>query len=241
MARHQQSKKDETHLASVGILMLETQFPRVLGDLGNAASWDFPVRFAMVKGASANLALSQDSDTLLEPFIVSAKELLAQGVDGITTSCGFLSLMQKELSAAIDAPVAASSLMQVPWVQAILPPGKRVGVLTVHASNLLEKHLLAAGAPADTPVAGTENGHEFTRVILGDELTMDLGKCRADNLQAAQELITNHDNIGAIVLECTNMVPYAADIQAVTGLPVFSIHTFINWFQAGLVAKRFSS
>ncbi len=241
MTRHQQSKNDDTHLASVGILMLETQFPRVLGDLGNAASWDFPVRFAMVKGASANVALSQDSDTLLEPFIVSAKELLAQGVDGITTSCGFLSLMQKELSAAIDAPVAASSLMQVPWVQAILPPGKRVGVLTVHASNLSEKHLLAAGAPADTPVAGTENGNEFTRVILGDEPTMDLEKCRTDNVQAARELIANHDNIGAIVLECTNMVPYAADIQALTGLPVFSIHTFINWFQAGLVAKRFSS
>jgi Asp/Glu/hydantoin racemase len=116
-----------------------------------------------------------------------------------------------------------------------------VGVLTVHAKNLSAEHLIAAGAPLDTPVAGTENGEEFTRVILADEPTMNIELSRQDNIQAAQYLVANHKNIGAIVLECTNMVPYAADIQATTGLPVFSINTFINWFQAGLVAKRFNA
>jgi len=121
-----------------------------------------------------------------------------------------------------------------------LPDGKRVGVLTVHANNLTTEHLHAAGAAIDTPVEGTEHGSEFTRVILNDETRMDIAAARKDNLQAAQALISKHDNIGAIVLECTNMVPYAADIQLSTGLPVFSIYTFINWFQAGLVAKRFT-
>lgn len=235
----QQNKSGQQLKASVGILMLETHFPRILGDLGNAASWDFPVQYSIVKGASAPKALGANSDALLESFITAGKELVENGAHGITTSCGFLSLMQKELSAAIDAPVAASSLMQVPWVQSLLPPDKRVGVLTVHAENLTKEHLRAAGAALDTPVEGTENGEEFTRVILNDEPSMDIDKARLDNLLAAQNLIAKHDNIGAIVLECTNMVPYAADIQLKTGLPVFSIYTFINWFQAGLVAKRF--
>lgn len=239
MINQQQSKSSSGEKAMVGILMLETHFPRILGDLGNPASWNFPVQYSIVSGASASKALGHESEELLESFIKAGKELVANGADGITTSCGFLSLMQNELSAAIDAPVAASSLMQVPWVQAVLPPGKRVGVLTVHAQNLSEEHLLAAGAAVDTPIAGTENGEEFTRVILNDETSMNIEKCRTDNLRGAEELLTQHEDIGAIVLECTNMVPYAADIQDQTGLPVYSIYTFINWFQSGLVAKRF--
>lgn len=239
MVNKQQNKNRPQEKASIGILMLETQFPRILGDLGNAESWDFPVQYAIVKGASAPKALGSESKALLDAFIVAGQELVANGADGITTSCGFLSLMQKELSCAINAPVAASSLMQVPWVQSLLPRGKRVGVLTVHSDNLTVEHLEAAGADSDTPVEGTERGKEFTRVILNDEVQMNVAAAREDNVDAAQALIRNHDSIGAIVLECTNMVPYAADIQASTGLPVFSIHTFINWFQAGLVAKRF--
>lgn len=241
MNSSEQNKNDHSLKASVGILMLETQFPRILGDLGNVNSWDFPVLYKIVQGASASAALSSDSSELLAPFIAAGKELVVQGADGITTSCGFLSLFQNELSTALGVPVATSSLMQVPWVQALLSPGKRVGVLTVHAKNLSAEHLIAAGAPLDTPVAGTENGEEFTRVILADEPTMNIELSRQDNIQAAQYLVANHKNIGAIVLECTNMVPYAADIQATTGLPVFSINTFINWFQAGLVAKRFNA
>lgn len=219
--------------------MLETRFPRVLGDIGNVDSWTFPVVYKKVHGASAATALSADSGELLAPFIEAAKELLAEGADGITTSCGFLSLFQDELKNALEVPVATSSLMQVPWVKALLPPGKRVGVLTVHAQNLTTEHLLAAGAPIDTPIAGTEHGKEFTRVILADEPHMDLDACREDNLDAARQLLRDNPDIGAIVLECTNMVPYAADIQNLTGLPVFSIFTLINWFQSGLIPKRF--
>ena len=219
--------------------MLETQFPRVIGDIGNKNSWNFPVLYKIVHGASATTALSENSSELLAPFIAAARSLIEEGADGITTSCGFLSLFQQELKTAIGVPVVTSSLMQVPWVQATLPPGKRVGVLTVHAQNLTAEHLLAAGASTDTPIAGTENGKEFTRVILADEPDMDLQACREDNLQAATELLRQHPDIGAIVLECTNMVPYAADIQQLTGLPVFSIHTLINWFQSGLVPQRF--
>jgi Asp/Glu/hydantoin racemase len=227
------------HGASVGILMLETHFPRIPGDLGNAGSWPFPVLYRVVHGATALNAITQDSTELLQPFIDAARELIAMGADGITTSCGFLSLLQNELKAAIGVPVAASSLMQIPLIQALLPPGKRAGVLTIDSRSLSPAHLVAAGAAADTPVAGTEHGSEFSRVILNDEIDMDIAQCRRDNVQAARQLLRQHPEVGAIVLECTNMVPYADDIQAATGLPVFSIHTFVSWFQSGLVPRRF--
>lgn len=240
MSTYPLNKPKTVQGASVGILMLETHFPRIPGDIGNADSWDFPVHYRVVRGVSAHSVVTSHKPQLPEPFIEAAKDLIAMGADGITTSCGFLSLMQKQLSAATNAPVAASSLMQVSWVEAMLPPGKRVGVLTIQASSLTPAHLLAAGAAADTPVAGTEAGSEFTRVILNDEPDMNVELCRTDNLMAAQQLVDRYPELGAIVLECTNMVPYAADIQQLTGLPVFSIHSFINWFQSGLLPRRFS-
>ncbi|MEO0387489.1 MAG: aspartate/glutamate racemase family protein, partial [Pseudomonadota bacterium] len=48
-----------------------------------------------------------------------------------------------------------------------------------------------------------------------------------------------HPDLGAIVLECTNMTPYAAAIGAATGLPTFSMVSFVTWFQSGLTPRRY--
>ena len=109
--------------ASVGILMLEAQFPRILGDMGNALTWPFPVHYRVVRGASPDRVVRQGAPGLLADFIAAAQGLVADGADGITTNCGFLSLFQAELAAAVGVPVAASSLMQVAMVNRILPPG----------------------------------------------------------------------------------------------------------------------
>ena len=117
--------------ATVGILMLESQFPRIHGDVGNAATWPFPVLYKVVADANPDRVVRQNAEGLLEPFLDAARDLVKIGVDGITTNCGFLTLFQAELSAAAGIPVASSSLMQVPWTQAILPPDKRVGIVTI--------------------------------------------------------------------------------------------------------------
>ncbi len=223
---------------SVGILMLDARFPRIPGDMGNAATWDFPVHYRIVRGASPDLVVRQGAPGLLPAFIDAARELVADGVDGITTNCGFLSLMQAELQAAVPVPVATSSLMQVGLVNALLPPGKRAGVLTISAGSLTEEHLCAAGVPAGTPIGTTEGGAEFTRAILGNEEELDVDAARADNVAAAEAMVADHPDLGALVLECTNMVPYAADIRAATGLPVFSIESFVTWFHSGLGPRR---
>ncbi|MFC3614812.1 aspartate/glutamate racemase family protein [Lutimaribacter marinistellae] len=225
--------------ASVGILMLEARFPRIPGDMGNALTWDFPVQYRVVRNASPDLVVRQGATGLLPAFVDAARDLVASGVDGITTNCGFLSLFQEELSAAVNVPVAASSLMQVNLVNATLPPGKRCGILTISGTTLTEQHLRAANVPAGTPVGSTEGLREFTRAILGNELELDLEAARADNVDAAKALVTAHPDIGALVLECTNMVPYAPAIRAAVGLPVFSIQSFVNWFQSGLVPRSF--
>ncbi len=225
--------------ASVGILMLEARFPRIPGDMGNALTWPFPVLYKVVRGASPDRVVRRGAEGLLDAFVEAARELVRDGADGITTNCGFLSLYQAELAAAVGVPVAASSLMQVEMVNRLLPPGKRAGVLTISGSTLTPEHLEKANVPADTPLGTTEGGREFTRALLDNEMELDVELARQDNVDAAKALVAAHDDIGALVLECTNMVPYAAVIRDAVGLPVFSIASFVTWFQSGLTPRRY--
>ena len=226
--------------APLGILMLDARFPRVPGDMGNAATWPFPVLYRVVRGASPEAVVLGGARGLLPEFIAAARDLVDLGAEAITTNCGFLSLFQAEIAAAVGVPVATSSLMQVPWVQATLPPGRRVGLLTVSGSTLTPAHLQAAGVPLDCPSIGTENGREFFRVIIKQEKPdLDLAAAEADLLAAGRALVARHPDIGALVLECTNMPPYAAALQEALHLPVYDIYSMISWFHAGLRPRSF--
>lgn len=226
--------------APLGILMLEARFPRILGDMGNAETWPFPVLYRVVSGASPEKVVLKGAAGLLPDFIDAARDLVRLGAEAITTNCGFLALFQKELAEAVGVPVATSSLMQVPWVQATLPPGKRVGIVTVSASTLTPAHLSGVGVPLDTPIAGTEGGCEFFRVLIRAEKDdMDIGLAEVDVVAAGRDLVARHPEIGAIVLECTNMPPYARALSEAVGLPVYDIHSMISWFHTGLRPRRF--
>ena len=225
--------------ARLGILMLETRFPRIPGDVGNATTFPFSVLYKVVQGASSERVVKQKSEGLLDAFKEAAGELVSLGADGITTTCGFLSLLQDELSAHVGVPVATSSLMQAPFVERLLPPGKRVGIITISAESLTREHLEKAGVDPATPVVGTEGGCEFTRAVVGDELEMDCAAAEQDILDAGEALTRTHDDIGAIVLECTNMGPFAHALANHVNLPVFDITTFLNWFHSGLAPRRY--
>jgi hypothetical protein len=206
--------------APLGILMLDARFPRIPGDMGNGTTWPFPVLYRVVEGATPEKVVLKGAAGLLPSFIDAAKDLVRLGAEAVTTT---------------------SSLIQVPWVQATLPPGKRVGLVTVSGSTLSPAHLKSAGVPLDTPLIGTENGQEFFRVLIkAEKEDMDVALAERDVVNAGKELAARYPDVGAIVLECTNMPPYAAALQAETGLPVYDIYSMITWFHAGLRPRVFA-
>ena len=225
--------------ATVGILMLEARFPRIPGDMGNAATWPFPVLYKVVKGASPERVVKSRAEGLLPDFVAAAKELVTLGAEGISTTCGFLSLFQAEIARETGVPVATSSLMQVPFVTALLPPGRRVGIITISAASLTPAHLRAAGADPATPIVGTDGGREFSRAILGDAPELDVAAAERDILEAGEVLQRANPDLGAVVLECTNMAPYARALRQHLRIPVFDIVSFVTWFQAGLRPRDF--
>lgn len=205
----------------LGVLMLDTRFPRLRGDVGHPGSFDVLTRLAVVPGASPRRVVREADPALLQPFIDAARALEAQGCTAITTSCGFLVLFQRELQAALSVPVWTSSLLALPKL-------KRPGVITVDSASLSAAHLRAAGAPADTPVEGLAPGCSLQRTLLEDLPTLDPAAAEAEVVAAARRLVTRDPAIDSLVLECTNMPPYADAVAHATGRSVHHLLTFVH-------------
>ena len=157
----------------MGILLLETNFPRITGDIGNANTFPFPVLYKTVKGASPGKVLGPKDEGLLQAFIQAGKELEEQGVKAITTSCGFMVLYQKEIGENLSIPFFSSSLLQVPLVHKIIGNMKKIGIITFDSQALTKEHLLAAGIDENIPliIAGMENSTAFAGFLKGEKDT----------------------------------------------------------------------
>ena len=225
--------------ATLGIIKLDSDFARFPGDPGNPATFDVPVLYETLSGATAE-RVTGPGDDFLKPVVAAGLALAARGADAVLTTCGFLVAYQGALAAALPVPVATSTLLQIPHARALIGPDREVGVLTFNESTLGPKHLAAAGAPAGTPVAGLKEDGCFRRDILGGK-PASYEERREDALEALDRLMMIGPRIGAVVVECTNIAPYSADLRERSGLPVFDIVTLARWLAAAVRPARYPS
>ena len=219
---------------AVGILMLDTRFPRPAGDVGNAATWPFPVRYRIVKGAESRRVIGTTDPALLQPFIDAARELERDGVRMITTSCGFLAIFHREMQAAVGVPMLTSSLLQVPLAARLIGDDRRVAILTSR-DELTERHYAGTGwsskaisivvsvLPQDAQMTNVYS----SKVPEAERPVADQDTLERELVDAATRTVREHPEVGALVLECTNYVPYATAIRRAIGLPVFDLYTLV--------------
>jgi len=212
----------------LGVLMLDTRFPRFVGDIGNPQSYSEAVLFEVVRGATVDKVVPAKAPPLIEDFIAAGERLIGRGADVVTTGCGFLVLNQAELAARLAVPVATSALLLIPTLMKLLPAAKRLGVLTFSARDLTPEHFAAAGAPTDTPVEGVAQDGVFQRAIYEQPCGDSASAREAEVVAAARRLIARHADVGAILFECTNFPPHRAAVEAATGLPVYDVFTLIG-------------
>jgi hypothetical protein len=216
---------------TVGVLMLQTQFPRIPGDIGNASTWPFPVLYRIVDGATPTRVVEEADPALVRPFAEAGRELVEAGCRVVTTSCGFLAIFQQELAREVPAPVAASALLQVPMVARLLSPGQKVGILTARSHALTERHFNGVGwSTEDTPVvvAGMEDEPAWQASVGRNQPSLDQPAVEAAVVRKVTAMVDREPDIGAFVLECTNLPPYAAAVQRATNRPVFDIVTLVT-------------
>jgi hypothetical protein len=207
----------------VGVLMLDTRFPRPPGDIGCAQTFlraGIAVRFATVPGASPARVVVDADRALVGPFIDAARQLEQEGAALITTSCGFLAAFQDELAQSVAVPVVTSSLLQASKLA-------QPGIVTFDACSLGDDILRAADVPPGTPVQGLQPGCELHRRILDNDTVLDLRAAERNVVEAAEALVRQHPQVRNIVLECTNMPPYREAVMRVTRRPVHDIETLV--------------
>jgi hypothetical protein len=226
----------------LGILMLKTRFPRIRGDVGNATTWPFPVRYEIVEGADARRVMSPDPDiSLVEPLVDAARRLEAEGVRAITTSCGFLAAFQREIASAVSVPVLTSALLQVPLAASLIGPDRRVGILT-ERPNLTELHFQGAGwSSVDLPVSvrALPPDSVFPTVFIDDGVEAEPSILEAELVGCAVALVAEIPDVGAIVMECTNFVPFSMAVRQATGLPVFDLYTLVIAAHEAAIGRSF--
>jgi Asp/Glu/hydantoin racemase len=227
----------------IGIIMLDRIFPRIPGDMGNAWTFNFPVKFHVLEELdfTSRMRLFDGDKEFINIFIKAAKKLEEEGVRAITANCGFIVLYQDVISNSINIPVFTSSLLQIPLIYKMLKKDKKIGIITADATSkgLGLKHLKASGAE-NIPVVikGMENSEGF-KAISENRDNLDADLLMKDLVNVSIEMTKNNSDIGAILLECTNMPPYAKVIQEKINLPVFDIVTLTNWVYSAVVKKNF--
>ncbi|MBM4313774.1 MAG: aspartate/glutamate racemase family protein [Deltaproteobacteria bacterium] len=224
----------------IGIIMLDTVFPRIPGDVGNASTFPFPVRYRVVEGASIRRVVQEADPGLLEPFIDAARSLEREGVRAISTSCGFLAIFHREMKRAVHVPLITSSLQQVPMACSMIREDQKVAVITARAASLTERHFQGVGIEnIPLVVEGLDEAEEFNATIGANRPEGDMDRIREEVVAAALRVVKKHPEVGALVMECTNLPPYSRAVQDAVKLPVFDIVTLIRYTYSLVVSREY--
>lgn len=222
-----------------GILTLYAWLPLPPGHICNVGSFPFTAKMEMVDGANQKRMHSSD-DTLLPALISTAQRLEREGCRFLASTCGYFGHFQKEVAASVDIPCYLSSVIQVPWVRAGLRDDQRIGIICGDAPNLTYHLFESCGVSrADYErcyIYGAQDKPVFSTFT---ELPghYDFSEVRGEIVSIAKQMVHDHPDIGAILLECTDLPPFAADISAAVNLPVYDVMSMLN-FAAGAVARK---
>jgi len=206
------------------------------GNSTNPDSYPFPVCFCRIRGANVQTVLENPSEEILENMIRESKRLEAEGIEAITTSCGFNAVFQRELALALNVPVFTSSLLQVPFVRGIISPRKSIAVITAKKAALKERHLRAVGITDDMKIEifGMEESPEWNKIFTAPDDDVDLAIIEKDVVGTARRAVAANPEIGAFVLECTDLPPFSQAIRDSVRLPVYDFMTLMGIVAASI-------
>jgi hypothetical protein len=224
---------------AIGILLLDTFAPFIQGDVGNAASYQYPVRFKRIDGLTVERIFDHDLG-FVEKMIAGAKELESEGVKAITGDCGFMAIYQKEVKESVNIPVFLSSLLQIPFIKSTLADNAGIGVITANSGSLTPEVFKKIGVDDDRLViSGLENSEYFRESVFEEIGSLDSDRVRNEVVDLANRLTTEQPEIKSILLECSMLPPYGKDVQHAVNLPVYDYLTMIDYVYSSVVKKRF--
>jgi len=228
---------------AIGIIVLGVWYPLVSGNVANATTFSFPVHYKLIEGGLSDKILSPEPVPVLsEQTIAAGKELEQQGCRAIVGACGYFANYQPEVAAALNVPCFLSSLMQIPMISRSLKPGQKVGIICADGDALAPAPALENCGVNDrsTVVIAGAQGLSQMQNINQDTGHLNSAKFEQELVDLSKQTVSENPDIGAILLECSDMPPYAWAIQKAVRLPVFDFTTMINWVYDAVVRRPFA-
>lgn len=217
----------------VGILCLDTPFPKPPGQLRNPLTFDFPAVCRVLPGVGAREILAAASDEIEAMLVEAARQLERDGVKAIAGSCGFMALYQEAVARAVSVPALMSSLVQIPLIRTLHGPDARIGVLTAHSGSLTWEHFRRAGVPDDLRpsivVRGMETSEAFRETILEGRTPFMDTEIVGSAVRDAAGALAAETRLDALLLECTDLSVFARDVQEAAGVPVYDINSLVAY------------
>lgn len=233
----------------LGIMILDDVYPGFPGDVRNASAFPYPIQYEIAEGVDTyTLVCEDDKSPCREPILRAAKKLESMGCRAIAAECGYFAYFQKDVAGYVDVPVFMSSLLQVPFIQQLIGPKKSVGIVCAQKRFLQEEHLENVGIDLNSNyvIAGAEDEYGCTQFDnLWDHAKRPeipeayYDEAEKDMIRTCKDFYNKNPNIGAIMLECTGMQPFARSIQREVGLPIFSWGTLLDYAYSAVVHRDY--
>ncbi len=226
---------------AIGILLIDCSTPFIPGDVGNASTYNYPVLYKTVPDVTLERLIEQGDESLIDNVIEVAKEMEAMGVRAITSDCGYMVRYQQKVADAVNIPVILSSLVQLPMLERSIGSHQKIGIICANQKRLSPQLLETAGLqnPDSVVIYGLEDQPNFRGPILDETGTLEPEKIEQEIVAIAKQMIEQHPEIGPILLECSNLPPYAAAVQQATGRLVFDYTTLIDMYAGSAKRKPF--
>ena len=233
----------------LGIIILDDVFPGFPGDVRNASAYPFPIQYEVAEGVDIEaLVHKEDKSPCLAPIRRAARKLAGMGCRAIAAECGYFAYFQREIAGSVEVPVFMSSLLQVPLAQRLIGPDKVVGILVAEKKFITATHLEAVGIQAGSNyvLAGAEDDGRcpefenlWTASVRPDPPQAYYDKAEKEFLGVAVDFYRDHPSMGAMVLECTGMQPFARALQREIDISIFSWGTLLDYAYSVVVHRDY--
>lgn len=227
---------------AIGIILVDVKTSFIPGDVGNASTYSYPVLYRTAPGVTLTRLIKLGDRSLLPSILEAAQYLVDHGVRAISSDCGYMIRFQKEVSEQIAIPTLLSSLVMLPTLQKTIPPHSKIGILCASKQYLTPDLLSMAGVEdmASVVIQGMEHCAAFRQPILDEMPLLDAKAIEIEITTTAREMIKNNPEISVILLECSNMPPYARAIQQATGRMVFDYISLIDFFYGASFRRAYT-
>ncbi|MGH8137881.1 MAG: aspartate/glutamate racemase family protein [Steroidobacteraceae bacterium] len=225
---------------AVGVLYMATPFAFVPGNIQNVTTLPFPVAYERVDGISIP-ELLEGHPRMLEALLPAQGRLERRGVRIIIGACGSFANFQQELAHAASVPVFSSILTQIPWLLSALPRAQRIAVVFADSRSFTPR------------IQEQCRIQDASRLVVADCMALEPFRAMLEHpyrlahrqLEAAvashlRELVKADPQIGLIMLQCSELPPYAAAIQRATGRPVVDVVNLALWAQSAARRHTYS-